>query len=144
MPKITLDRFYPYSIDKVWDALTNPEALSEWLMASENLKLELGQEFRFKTKPSVGFDGIVNCKIIELQSPNKISYHWQANSMKNPTTVSWTLESVEGGTSVHLEHSGFEGLGGRMVYYILKSGWKKLLSKELLLYLDKNKTSEMI
>ena len=134
--QIKINRFYPYSIDKVWAALTDAQALSEWLMPTDNFELKPNHVFQFKTKPSVGFDGIVQCKILEVNAPNHIAYHWQGGNMKRPTTVIWNLKQIEDGTVVSLEHFGFEGLGGMMVQQILNFGWKKILKKKLPIYLE--------
>jgi hypothetical protein len=51
--------------------------------------------------------------------------------MRKPTTVTWTLESVETGTRVRLLHSGFTGFGGRVIRLVLNSGWRGLLCQNL-------------
>ena len=136
--QIRINRFYPYSIEEVWAALTDKSALSEWLMPTENFELKVHHEFQFKTKPSVGFDGIVYCKILEIDAPRRIVYHWQGGGMKRPTTVIWNLKSIEDGTLVSLDHFGFEGLSGMMIRYILAFGWRKILRKLLPGYLAGN------
>lgn len=142
MSKIKIHRFYPYSIEQVWAALTDAAALSEWLMPTEDFKLQVDREFKFKTKASVGFDGIVHCKVLSIEAPKYIAYHWRGGNMKRPTTVEWTLKQIEDGTVVYLQHSGFEGLGGTMVRYILNFGWKKILRKLLPTYLEQQSVAQ--
>lgn len=134
---IEISRFYPYSSDKIWAALTDPEALSEWLMPVEDFQLKLHQKFRFKTKPSPGFDGIVHCQIIEVDAPKTLVYHWQGGGMKQPTIVRWQLKSIEDGTVVKLHHSGFMGIDGWIIKKILTFGWRKITRKKLVAFLAK-------
>jgi uncharacterized protein YndB with AHSA1/START domain len=134
--EIKLERFYPNTIDDVWNAIATAEALSEWLMPT-NFKLEKGFEFKFTTKPQPGFDGIVNCKVIDFEVPTKLSYTWQGGPLKKPTKVSFELKSVDKGTMLYFTHSGFEGfINEYIVRFILGSGWKNLLFKKIKTYLN--------
>ncbi len=135
--EINIERFYPYSIDKVWNAIASSEALSEWLMPTD-FKLEVGYEFTFRTKPQPGFDGIVKCRVIDFEVPTRLIYTWQGGPLKKPTTVSFELTSTQDGTILYFKHSGFEGfINQYIVRFILGTGWKDLLFKKIKLYLDK-------
>lgn len=113
---------YPYPPERVWRALTDPKALAEWLMEND-FEARMGHEFQFRTKPAPGFDGIVRCKIVELDPPKRLSYSWEGGGMS--TKVTFALEAVPGGTRLRLEHKGFEGVKAMMVSFILGSGWRK-------------------
>lgn len=135
--EIKIERFYPYSIERVWNAIATSEALSEWLMPN-NFKLENGYEFTFKTKPQPGFDGIVKCKVIDFNEPTRLSYSWQGGPLKKPTIVSFELKSSEDGTILYFKHSGFEGfINEYIIRFILGSGWRDLLFKKINTYLNK-------
>lgn len=135
--EIKIERFYSYSIDKVWNAIATAEALSEWLMPTD-FKLEKGHEFTFRTKPQPGFDGIVKCKVIDFEIPRKLTYTWQGGPLKKPTVVDFELESTPDGTMLYFRHSGFEGLINQyIVRFILGKGWKDLLFKKIIKYLKK-------
>lgn len=138
MADILLQKHYPQKIERVWQALTNSEELAQWLMPN-NFCLELNYKFQFQTKPQPFFDGIVNCEIIEIIKPTLLVYTWQGGMMKKPTIVRWELKPVEDGTEVTLSHTGFDGFSGYFIRLILSSGWKKLLSKQLLSYLNNGK-----
>ena len=43
----------------------------------------------------------------------------------------WTLEPVDGGTLLTLEHTGFEDPWGPNVVEMLSGGWKGMLEKRL-------------
>lgn len=137
-PQIQIKRVYNYHIHKIWSALTDPSALAEWLMETNNFKLQVGQNFQFRDKPQGGWDGIVDCKILSIDQPNKLSYAWQANGMKNPTIVTWTLQSIsDSETLLTLSHNGFEGFSGWVTQQILNFGWKGMLKKKLTKHLTK-------
>ena len=57
------EELYPYPIDRVWEAITDPDAISDWLMPTD-FAPRLGHKFQFRTKPEPGFDGIVNCEVM--------------------------------------------------------------------------------
>ena len=65
-----------HSPEKVWRALTDPVLLAEWLLPVVELKLEPGAAFTFKTQPYPGWDGTVNCRILEIEAQRKLSYTW--------------------------------------------------------------------
>src|SRR5205085_7247040 len=81
----------------------------------------LGHRFQFHTKPRPGFNGIVDCEVIELDRPRRLAYTWKGGGLD--TVVRFTLEPVVEGTRLVLEHNGFRGARAVMVSYILGSGW---------------------
>ena len=56
-----------HSLEKVWRALIDPVLLAEWLLPVVDLKLEPGAAFTFKAQPQPGWDGIVNCRFLEIE-----------------------------------------------------------------------------
>jgi uncharacterized protein YndB with AHSA1/START domain len=108
---------------KVWRALTDPVLLTEWLLPVFDLELVKGAEFTFKTQPHPGWDGVVNCKVLEIDEPRKISYAWAVPFLD--TVVTFTLAPTPSGTRLSLVQSGFkpeqkQELGGA------RYGWKMM------------------
>ena len=97
----------PHSPEKVWRALTDPVLLTEWLLPVVDLKLEPGAAFTFKTQPYPGWDGIVNCRILEVEAPKKLSYTWVVGFGLD-TVVTFTLTPTASGTHLSLVQSGFK------------------------------------
>jgi uncharacterized protein YndB with AHSA1/START domain len=95
-----------HSPEKVWIALTTPELLSQWLLPVIGLTLETGTSFTFKTQPYPGWDGTVNCRVLELDVNKKLSYAWVVGEMLD-TVVTFTLSPTATGTRLSLLHSGF-------------------------------------
>jgi uncharacterized protein YndB with AHSA1/START domain len=95
-----------HSPQKVWRALTEPELLAEWLLPVVELKLEPGAAFLFKTQPHPGWDGTVNCRVLEIEPQKKLSYAWTAPFLD--TVVTFTLTPTGSGTRLSLVQSGFK------------------------------------
>ena len=115
-----------HSPEKVWRALTDPVLLAEWLLPVVDLKLEPGAAFTFKTQPYPGWDGLVNCRVLEIEAPRTISYTWVVGDMD--TIVTFTLTPTASGTRLSLVQSGFkpdqkQNFGGA------RYGWKMMSEK---------------
>ena len=111
---------------KVWLALTEPALLAEWLLPVIGLKLEPGAAFTFKTDPVGGWDGIVHCRIREIETERRISYDWGVGDMA--TVVSFTLTATASGTRLLLVHSGFKE-GQKKNWGGARYGWKMMGGK---------------
>ena len=96
-----------HSPEKVWRALTDPALLAEWLLPVLDFKLEPGAAFTFKTQPYPGWDGTVNCGILEVEARKKLSYTWVVGDMLD-TVVTFTLVPTASGTRLSLVQSGFK------------------------------------
>jgi uncharacterized protein YndB with AHSA1/START domain len=112
--------------EKVWRALTDPVLLAEWLLPIVELKLDPGAAFTFKTQPLPGWDGTVNCRLLEIEAHRKLSYTWVVGDMD--TVVTFTLAPTASGTRLSLLHSGFkpdqkQNFGGA------RYGWKMMGGK---------------
>ena len=92
--------------EKVWRALTEPALLTEWLLPVLDLELEQGAAFTFKTQPVGGWDGVVNCRMLEIEAHKKLSYAWVVGDMD--TVVTFTLTPTASGTRLTLLHTGFK------------------------------------
>nr|WP_042179368.1 SRPBCC domain-containing protein [Kibdelosporangium sp. MJ126-NF4]CEL13783.1 hypothetical protein [Kibdelosporangium sp. MJ126-NF4]CTQ88151.1 hypothetical protein [Kibdelosporangium sp. MJ126-NF4] len=133
MPRdITLDTHLPHRPDTVWRALTDPNALSQWLMPVDGFTPVVGSRFRLTAKPMPGWDGIVHCEILAIDEPRHLSYTWHGTQMTTPTTVTWTLTPTDdNGTHLRLHHTGFTGLGGAILRLMHRGGWRKFLLRQL-------------
>ncbi len=114
--------------EKVWRALTDPALLEQWLLPTVDLKLEPEAAFMFKTQPYPGWDGIVNCRFVEIETHRKLSYTWAAGDMDIDTVVTFTLTPTPSGTRLSLVQSGFkpeqkQASGGA------RYGWKMMGGK---------------
>ena len=112
--------------EKVWKALTDPELLAKWLLPVVDLELEPGVPFTFKAQPQPGWDGIVNCRFLEIEAQRKLSYTWVVGDID--TVVTFTLTPTALGTRLALVQTGFrrdqkKNFGGA------RYGWKMMGGK---------------
>lgn len=135
---ITLKRTFAYPPEMLWNALTDSDQLADWLMPND-FRPEVGHEFQFQTKPAPGFDGIVNCKVLEITPMKLLKISWQGGGVD--TTVSFLLTATGNGTELELRHDGFR-LPNIIARLVLGSGWKKLLDDKLTSTLTRQHTGE--
>lgn len=121
---IILSREFHFPPHKVWEALTDSQALERWLMPN-TFALRPGAEFTFRSSPAPGFDGVVKCRILEYEVERFLRYTWEGGGLN--TVVEWRLEETESGTRLTLTHSGFRGLKASLIKRILGSGWRSML-----------------
>ena len=117
-----------HSPEKVWRALTDPVLLAQWLLPVVNLKLEPGSAFTFKTQPYPGWDGTVNCRILEIEAHRKLSYTWVVGDMGLNTVVTFTLTPTASGTRLSLVQSGFKP-DQKQNFAGARYGWKMMGGK---------------
>jgi uncharacterized protein YndB with AHSA1/START domain len=103
---LSLDFDLHHSPEKVWRALTDPALLAEWLLPVVGFKLEPGAAFMFKTQAYPGWDGTVNCRLVEIEAHRKLSYTWGVPFLE--TVVTFTLTPTASGTRLSLLQSGFK------------------------------------
>lgn len=128
---VVLDVELKSPIERVWHALTDPATLSEWMLFKTNdFKPVAGHVFQFRDAP--GWDGAVDCKVLEVEAPHRLSYTWETqgtDDQPHTTVVTWTLSQGEDGiTRLHLEQHGFrreatQELAGA------KYSWKHMLDQ---------------
>ena len=128
---LNLETVLPYPVEAVWEALTDPAALAEWVMPVEGFAPVVGQRFRFRAKPMPGWDGVIDCEVLAVEAPRQMVIRWQGSRMRSPTTVTWTLTPVEAGTRLRLDHQGFDGLGGSILAAMHRSGWSSMTRRRL-------------
>jgi uncharacterized protein YndB with AHSA1/START domain len=92
--------------EKVWRALTDPVLLEQWLLPVVGWKLEQQAAFTFRTQPHPGWDGTVNCRMLEVEPKQRISYSWAVPFLD--TVVTFTLTPTPTGTRLSLVQKGFK------------------------------------
>jgi uncharacterized protein YndB with AHSA1/START domain len=91
---------------KVWRALTEPALISEWLLPVVNFELKRGAAFTFRAPPQPDWDGIVDCRVVEIDAPRTLSYNWIVGGID--TVVTFTLSPTPKGTRLSLVQTGFK------------------------------------
>jgi uncharacterized protein YndB with AHSA1/START domain len=112
---------YPDPPETVWRALTDPTSLAEWLMPND-FQPRVGHRFQFRVERARGWSGVVDCTVLVLEPPRKLSYSWRSGKLD--TVVTWTLEPSGTGTRLTLAHTGFRGPRNVATSYLLGRGWR--------------------
>jgi uncharacterized protein YndB with AHSA1/START domain len=120
MGTIHITREYPHSPEKVWRAVTDPELIPRWTVIGrggrpEGFSTEVGTRFRFVGKPLPGWNGIVECEVLEAREPSLLRYSWSSGDAGDLTEVTYRLERLGAGTRFSYEHTGFTGIGGLLL-----------------------------
>jgi uncharacterized protein YndB with AHSA1/START domain len=131
---IVLERILPQPPDLVWAALTSPGLIARWLMPND-FRPELGHSFTLQARTIGAWDGVVHCKVLEIEPPRRLRYSWVGGSAENAahgsrldSIVIWTLAPVAGGTRLTMAHEGF-GPGNESAYAAMSGGWVGVLTR---------------
>ena len=125
---------YAHAPDVVWAALTNGEALAQWLMPND-FKPEIGHHFEFRVDPAPFYTGIVQCQVLELDPGRRMVWSWTTVNRPDkpplPTMrLEWTLTPRDGGTLLELRQTGLEGMPW-LLGLMMSMGWSTMLKRWL-------------
>ncbi len=129
--EITQKWFFSQSPAEVWDYLTKPELIEQWLMKTDFQPVH-GHKFcfTFTAKPGSLYEGIVHCEVLEIKPYTDLSYTWnggtQDKSRAFNSKVAWTLVPKDNGTELQLRHTGFEFPDDILNH---SNGWNSCLKK---------------
>ncbi len=98
--------FLPLDPDAVFRLITEPERLRRWKTVAARVDLRVGGEYRWTIVPGRSAAGTFT----EIEPGRRVvlTWGWEDSSDLPPgaSTVSITLDAVEGGTTVRLVHDG--------------------------------------
>ena len=121
---IQVNHFHQSPLE-VWEYLTNPELLEQWL-GKTDFRPVVGLTFRFISP--YGNDSI--CEVLLVEPFTRLSYTWQKNSSKDNqpfhSTILWTLVPKDNGTELQLLHTGFTY---KEDYEAHNNGWSTCLQQ---------------
>jgi len=117
--------FFSQSQREVWEYLTKPELIEQWLSKTD-FKPVPGHKFHFADKSGK----IIYCQVLEIELFTRLSYSWQYLSAKDgervDSTVVWTLVPKDNGTELQLQHDGFTFLEDLTAH---SNGWDTCLRR---------------
>jgi uncharacterized protein YndB with AHSA1/START domain len=132
MSAIRIVRDYPHPVSTVWRALTDPDLVPKWTATGAGgrpvgFDTTVGTRFQFVARPKPGWDGIVNCEVLEAVEPSVLRFTWEDSKGADRTEVSYRLEPTPSGTRLVYEHTGFTGAGGLFMAGLLGQVRRKML-----------------
>ena len=141
MSAIHIVRDYPHSPAKVWRAVTDPALIPRWTVTGAGgrpvgFELVVGTKFQLIAKPKPGWNGVVDCEVLEVVAPTLLRWSWTDSSGGDVTQVVYRIEPHEGGTRFTYDHTGFTGVGGLFMSQLLGHVRRKMLSVGLPAVLD--------
>jgi len=116
---------------EVWEYLTKPELIEQWLMKNDFQPI-VGHKFRFSftSKPEGTYRDGVDCEVLEVTPFTKLSYSWNGGIKDGSRTfnsvVVWTLVPKGNETELQLQHNGFTVLEDILTH---TDGWKGCLKR---------------
>lgn len=86
--------FFKASQERVWQVLTTPEMMNEWMGTVKVLELRPGGKLEL--------EGLHPGEITAVEPPNKLSWSWDPENGAEPGEEILTLRTVDGGTMVQV------------------------------------------
>lgn len=108
LPPIVLTIHTPASPERVWATLTEPDRIADWFTEASPLGA-VGDTYRL----DFGDGSVVEGVIQRLDAGRAFAHTWVWLGVEpiQETTVTWTIEAVDGGTRVVLTHDGWADAG---------------------------------
>ncbi|HTA27515.1 MAG TPA: SRPBCC domain-containing protein [Bacteroidia bacterium] len=122
---------FNHSPQKVWEYLTKPELIEQWLMTT-NFQPIVGYKFSFShsVKNKSDYEGTTHCEVLEVNPFTRLSYTWNGKTLDGirvfNSKVVWILIPKENGTELQLVHTGFSTLEDVVAH---DAGWNICLKQ---------------
>lgn len=105
----------PVSQQRVWAALTTPKGISQWFSNSAAFDLQVGSKMLLRWDAE---KMTIPGRVEKVDPPQEFAFRWLAHGAgdvqeltpTNSTLVTFTLETVAGGTRLTLRETGFATL----------------------------------
>lgn len=90
--ELRFERHFDQPVEEVWEAITDPAHLEEWLGAGE-IELTPGGRVRLQEPEGERIEG----EVIEVEAPFRLSYTWDSPAWGDGGPVRYELAPDEGG-----------------------------------------------
>jgi uncharacterized protein YndB with AHSA1/START domain len=132
---VVIERTLDAPIEKVWDAITNNDAMKQWYFKLPEFNAEVGFEFEFEgIKPNKG-TVLHKCRVTEVISGQKLAFTWQYKEYKGISTVAIELWAEGKQTKLRLTHSGLDSFivnnDPALDARNFAAGWGDIISRSL-------------
>ena len=122
-----VERDFPFPLERLWRALTQPHLIEEWLMKND-FAPNVGHQFKLKGD----WGGVLDCEVLAVEPHRTLSYTWDFKhddpAYNLQSMVTFTLTPSATGTHLRMEQSGFQP-GQKAAYGGAHAGWKAFFEK---------------
>lgn len=126
-------------LEKVWEAITNKEALKEWYQDIPDFSPKMHTEFSFYSHNGSN-EHHHHCEVLEVIPHEKLKYSLTYPEItKERTLLKWELAKEGDATIVTLTHKGLENLehlGNEFSFEKFENKWQKVLGNDLKEYVE--------
>lgn len=133
-PRLRIVRRYPVAPAKVWQAWTDPQALSRWFGPGEpdsvtlaEMDVREGGRYRIRFHTPDGEEHEVGGTYHAVEPPRRLVFSWAWHSTpERVSQVTITLRAVDGGTELDFLHERFFDQAARDGH---ERGWTATFAK---------------
>ena len=123
---VVVERDLPFSLERIWRALTQPHLIEEWLMKID-FKPVVGHSFNLRGD----WGGVLDCEVLAIEPHKKLTYTWnfthEEAAFNLTSVVTFTLTPTPTGTHLRMEQSGFRP-DQPQAYGGAKHGWQQFFA----------------
>ena len=133
-----IERTYHAPIQKVWNAITNKEAMKHWYFDLKEFRPEVGFEFQFEGGPD-NRSYLHLCKVVEVIDGRELTYSWRYDGYEGNSFVTWELFPEGDNTRLRLTHAGLETFPASNPDLDRKkfaAGWTEIVGESLKKFLE--------
>src|SRR5689334_3726411 len=137
---IVIEQVVNAPVEKVWEALTNPQLMKQWYFDIPGFRAEVGFEFQFEG----GTDShkyLHKCRVTEAIPGRKLSHSWRYEGYEGNSFVSFELSPEGQKTRVRLTHMGLESFPADNPDFAKQNfvqGWTEILGTSLKNFLQRS------
>lgn len=135
---LIVERTFNAPVQKVWEAITEPENMRQWYFDIKSFKPEVGFSFQFAADMD-GTPFIHECEVTEAIPYKKISYSWSYKGFAGTSWVSFELFDEDGQTRLVLTHTGLHNFPADSPYFERRhfvQGWNYFLDDRLKAFVE--------
>lgn len=130
---LNMSRFFDASVEKVWDAWTNPDNISKWWLPEgftkpkpNEVDLKVGGGFKYHMQPPEGDAFYAHGSFKEIIKNKLIKSTWLWSHSDQETLLTVEFKESDGGTELIIIHELFTDAVQRDLH---SDGWQKCLDR---------------
>ena len=134
MNSVIVKETFNASLQKVWEALTDPSKLKQWYFDIGEFRAEVGFEFTFMGQGTSGTPYKHLCQVTEVIPLKKLQYSWKYEGYPGNSLVTFELYEEDKQTHLTLTHLLLEPFpldNPDLKFENFHEGWSQLIKQIL-------------